>query len=60
VFVQRLCEVGSVLGCQLGGAQALGVDGGGVIEEHRERERFWQVASGSPPSFNAKRKRQAE
>jgi hypothetical protein len=33
VFVQRLYEVGSVLGCQQGGAQALGVDGGGVIEE---------------------------
>jgi hypothetical protein len=31
-----------------------------VIEEQRERERFWQVALGSPPSLDAKQKRQAE
>jgi hypothetical protein len=46
--------MGPVLGCQQGGAQALGVDGGGVIEEQRERERFWQVASGFPSPLDAK------
>jgi hypothetical protein len=31
-----------------------GVNGGGVIEEQRERERFWQVASGFPSPLDAK------
>jgi hypothetical protein len=52
--MQCLCEVGPVLGCQQGGAQELGVDGGRVIEEQKERERFWQVALGFPSSLDAK------
>jgi hypothetical protein len=41
MLMQCLCEVGPVLGCQEGGAHALGVDGSGVIKEQSERERFW-------------------
>jgi hypothetical protein len=31
-----------------------------VLEEQRERKKFWQMASGSPPSLDAKRNRQGE
>jgi hypothetical protein len=42
--------VGLVLGCQQGGAQRLGVDGGGVVKNQREREgsgRDWPRAAPS-------------
>jgi hypothetical protein len=31
-----------------------------VFEEQRERKRFWQMASCSPPSLDAKQNRQGE
>jgi hypothetical protein len=38
----------------------LGVDGGEVIEEQREREGFWQVALGFPSPLYSKCIRQTE
>jgi hypothetical protein len=61
VLLHGLCEAGPGLGCQQGGILALGVDGGGVVGEQREREgsgKVWPRAtsSTSTPSKNDKGK----
>jgi hypothetical protein len=61
VLLQGLCEAGLGLRCQQGSVPALGVDGGGVVEEQRERKgsgRVWPRAtpSSSTPSKNDKGK----
>jgi hypothetical protein len=50
VLLQGLCEAGPGLRCQQGGILALGVDGGGVVEEQREREGFGRVWPRATPS----------
>jgi hypothetical protein len=43
-----------------GGDHLLGVEGGARWRYQREWEKFWQEASGSPPSIDAKRMREGE
>jgi hypothetical protein len=50
VLLACLCGVGSWWGPREGGDHLLGVRGGGLVDDQRERERCWQRWPRAPPS----------
>jgi hypothetical protein len=56
VLAPGRCKVGLVLGFLQGGVAALGVDGGGVVEDQREGVLAGRVCLGLPLSLDSKLK----